>query len=246
MSFCSKKDWFVQWFDSPYYHLLYNNRDTHEAEMFLGNLLQIIRIEKNAEILDLACGKGRHSITLRSKGYHVTGIDLSPESIAEAKQHEDGGLRFEVADMRNFNLNRKFDCIMNLFTSFGYFDDISENQNVIQKVRDHLQPSGTFVLDYFNAACVRKHLPFQSELDRKGVHFSIHKFAEADFVVKEITVTDGPYQALFTERVQLLSKAVICEMLERVGLKVTFIFGNYHLMPFDESVSERLIIIAQN
>lgn len=246
MSLLPKNDWFINWFDSPYYHLLYKNRDAHEADTFLDILLKTIRIEKDTEILDLACGKGRHAISLRSKGYQVMGIDLSRESIAEAKNHEDEGLNFEVADMREFNLGRQFGCILNLFTSFGYFDNLTENQLVIQRVKEHLRPQGTFVLDYFNSECVKKNLPFQTEFDRSGVHYSINKYAECGFVIKEIHITDGHYKTSFAERVQLLSKDMICDMLSNAGFHVKSVFGNYQLSPFEEHVSERMIIIAQN
>jgi SAM-dependent methyltransferase len=246
MSFCPKKDWFVNWFDSPYYHLLYSHRDYKEAELFLDNLLGQIEVRPNASVLDLGCGKGRHSIYLQGKGFEVTGIDLSVESIEEARKMVDARLNFLVADMRTFSLNRKFDCVMNLFTSFGYFETIEDNLKVIGNVRNHLEPGGLFVLDYFNSACVRKHIPFSTEMFREGVHFSIRKYEEDEFVVKEIKLTDGDHKETFLERVQLLTKEVLCQMLTESGLQVKSTFGDYHLNPFFENESERLIIIAQN
>lgn len=246
MSFCPKKDWFVNWFDSPYYHLLYSHRDFREAEMFLDNLLRHIEIPKSSAVLDLGCGKGRHSIYLQGKGFDVTGIDLSVESIQEAKKHNSAGPDFVVADMRTFSLNRQFDCVMNLFTSFGYFDKIEDNLRVLNNVSNHLRPEGIFVLDYFNASSVRKHLPFSTEITRQGVHFEVHKYEEDEFVIKEIKVTDGSYKSTFLERVQLLSKEVLGQMLEESGLHINSTFGNYNLDPFIENDSDRLIIIAQN
>jgi SAM-dependent methyltransferase len=246
MSVCPKKDWFVKWFDSPYYHLLYQNRDAREAELFIENLLKTIALPADSEILDLACGKGRHALFLRSKGFKVTGIDLSPESITEAKKFEDDRLRFLVADMRNFALGKKFSCIMNLFTSFGYFQDITENNLVIRNVKEHLLPDGYFVLDYFNATCVSSHLPFSTSTEKDGVEFAIRKFAEDGFVVKEINVTDGSNKEFFMERVQLLSRESICGMLDHAGFRVLGCYGSYQLSPFNESDSDRMIIIAQN
>ena len=80
------QNWFESWFDSPYYHILYKNRDDTEAQKFLRNLLRVINPPSNAKILDLACGKGRHAIFLRKLNYKVVGTDLSKLSISEAKK----------------------------------------------------------------------------------------------------------------------------------------------------------------
>src|SRR6185503_20035959 len=102
----SKADWFSTWFHSPYYELLYYKRDRSEAKQFLDALLNHLNPAAHAAFLDLACGSGRHSIYLASKGYEVTGIDLSDELIEKAKEHETGNLTFYVHDMRNeFRIN---------------------------------------------------------------------------------------------------------------------------------------------
>ena len=75
------KDWFKDWFNSPYYHLLYKNRDDNEARSFMDVLLQKLNMKEGSCILDLACGKGRHSKYLNEKGFDVTGVDLAKESI---------------------------------------------------------------------------------------------------------------------------------------------------------------------
>jgi len=95
----SDKEWFASWFESPYYALLYTTREEREAAFFLDNLLAACPIQKGAKILDLPCGKGRHSIYLHKKGYNVTGADLSRRSIAFAKQFEKDGLHFFIHDM---------------------------------------------------------------------------------------------------------------------------------------------------
>ena len=115
-----KPNWFEEWFDSPYYHLLYCNRSAEEAESFIKKLTQKLDLRKGAKVLDVACGKGRHSRTLASLGYDVTGIDLSANSIAFAKNFENAHLKFEVFDMRKTYAAQKFDYVFNLFSSFGY------------------------------------------------------------------------------------------------------------------------------
>src|ERR1700712_4842000 len=95
-----KQPWFKDWFNSPYYHHLYFNRDEAEAAAFIDKLISYLNPAENARILDVACGKGRHSIHLAQKGFDVTGIDLSEDSIDEALKSETANLHFYRHDMR--------------------------------------------------------------------------------------------------------------------------------------------------
>ena len=93
-------EWFKNWFNSPYYHILYKERDSYEAEYFIDNLIIYLKIAENSKIIDIACGKGRHSIYLEQKKMKVTGIDLSQKSINHAKKFENDNLFFFKHDMR--------------------------------------------------------------------------------------------------------------------------------------------------
>src|SRR5436190_18774056 len=94
------KPWFKDWFNSPYYHQLYFNRDEHEASAFINKLIDHLQPPVGSKMLDVACGKGRHSLQLATKGFDVTGIDLSEDSIREALQYESETLHFYQHDMR--------------------------------------------------------------------------------------------------------------------------------------------------
>lgn len=239
-------EWFREWFDSPYYHILYRHRDESEARRFVGKLLTKINLKDNSHILDLACGKGRHSMYLHSLGYDVTGIDLSERSISVAKTHEKPGLHFQVEDMRHFDLAENFDCIVNLFTSFGYFNEISENKLVLKKVKEHLKPEGIFVLDYFNARKVMSQLDSDHFHTCDLVNFEIKKYIRDNQIIKEIGVVDGKNKFEFHEKVQLLTSTQIESMFHEAGLTTIGIFGDYELGDFQDETSDRFIIIASN
>lgn len=96
--------------------------------------------------MDLACGKGRHSWALHQCDLQVTGMDLAPNSIALARQ-DYPQVRFEVGDMRSFDLDVRFEAVFNLFTSFGYFNGLEDNLKVLQCVHAHLQSGGCLVID---------------------------------------------------------------------------------------------------
>src|SRR6185437_2735974 len=93
-------DWFENWFGSPFYKILYQNRDNLEAQAFVENLINYFKPLPNSRMLDIACGEGRYAVQLAEKGYDVTGIDLSRSSIEKAKTCENDHLHFYVQDMR--------------------------------------------------------------------------------------------------------------------------------------------------
>ena len=129
--------WFTSWFDSPYYHVLYKERNYREAQIFMDNLTHYLNLPEHAKVLDLACGKGRHAIYLNQLGFTVLGVDLSENSIAIAKKNENETLHFEVHDMRH-SFADKYDAIFNLFTSFGYFECDADHLKTLIAIKESL------------------------------------------------------------------------------------------------------------
>lgn len=238
-------EWFENWFDSRYYHILYQNRDHREAQDFIEQLLDYLMLPEGSTVLDLACGKGRHAKFLYEHGLSVTGIDLSVNSIEEAKKMENDDLSFEVGDMRNFSLKRQFDVVFNLFTSFGYFESKSENKQVLRRIGKHLKPGGRLVIDFLNVDFVEQQLPDVVNKKLDGITFNIEKDIEEGTIVKRIRFNDSGRDYEFFERVQALSLTDFKEMLTETGFEIIDTFGDYNLNPFREDTSERLIIIAR-
>ena len=150
----SKKGWFTDWFNSSYYHALYQHRDDSEALQFIHNLLAYLKPVPHATMLDIACGKGRHSKALFDAGFDVVGIDLSPASIEAASSMQTTGLTFSCHDMRETFKQNYFDYAFNFFTSFGYFNSDEEHQLAILAMSDNLKEGGTLVIDYLNIGVV--------------------------------------------------------------------------------------------
>jgi len=237
--------WFKQWFNTPYYHLLYKNRDYKEAENFIENLLTYLHVPLNSKFLDLACGKGRHSIFLNKKGFDVVGVDLSEESILSANKNSNETLHFAVHDMRETLKGYKFDVIVNLFTSFGYFDDDQEDVDVLKAVAAVLKDEGVFVLDYLNANMVRTNLNPQETIQREDVTFNITKKIKGAFVIKGIDFQDQNKMYHFEEGVKLIDEQQFERYFKLAGLQLLAKFGNYNLEEFDQETSPRLILIAK-
>ncbi|MGB0918510.1 MAG: class I SAM-dependent methyltransferase [Flavobacteriales bacterium] len=239
------EDWFVSWFNTPYYHTLYQNRDETEAEAFVNRLVDYLDIKKPSKVLDLACGKGRHSKRLHDLGMDVIGIDLSDESIAEAKQNETDGLEFFVHDMRHLFWNEHFDAVFNLFTSFGYFHNSEDDQKTISSVADSLKSEGQLVIDFMNAVKVEDNLVLSEDKTIDGIRFEITREVNSGVIIKRIHVIDGDIELDFEEQVDALRLEHFQEYLRVAGLEIEDTFGNYQLEPFNEENSDRLIIVAK-
>ncbi len=239
-------DWFENWFNTPYYHILYNHRDDKEAEIFIDNLFDRLKIPKQANILDLACGKGRHSIYMNQKGNNVLGVDISHESIKDAKRYENKQLKFKICDIRQ-DLSRlgKFDIVTNLFTSFGYFDTEEEHQNTILNISNLLHSKSLFIIDFMNVNKVLNRLITSEIQSREDISFDIKRRIEGGFIKKDIEFTHGSKNYYFQEKVKALTLQDFKMYFEKSDLDIIDIFGNYHLDTFDLDTSDRLILITR-
>ena len=142
-------NWFENWFNSKYYHILYKNRDHKEAVFFLDNIIKNININ-DGQILDVACGKGRHAKYLNHLGFNVTGIDISKNSIEFANRDCNENLKYFVHDMRSVFRKNHFDLVTNLFTSFGYFENQEDEQTTINAMSNNLKEGGLLLIDFMN------------------------------------------------------------------------------------------------
>jgi len=239
------KKWFDTWFNTKYYHILYKNRDYSEAENFISNLVNNLKIGENDTILDLACGKGRHSIYLNKLGFNVIGVDLSKESIAFANQYKNKKLSFFVHDMRESMPNHTFDFVFNLFTSIGYFEDENENVKMLQSVDSYTNHNGILVIDFMNAHKVIQNLVKSEIKIIDGISFNISRDIINGFIVKTIEFTDEGENYKFQEKVQALQLSDFERYLKNTNFCIYKTVGDYNLGNFDLEKSNRLIIFAK-
>jgi len=235
-------DWFTSWFNTPYYHILYTDRNHEEAEAFMKNLTQFLNIEEGAHILDLACGKGRHSVHLNSLGYRVTGLDLSQKSIAYAKQFENENLHFDVHDMSK-SYHTQFDAVFNLFTSFGYFENEEDNGNTIKAIKSNLKENAIGVIDFMNVDYVINNLVDGNSVTYEGITFHLKRKLENGYIVKDITFEADDKSHHFQERVRAFRLEDFEHLFKQAGVTLISIFGDYKLNPFHKKNSERLILV---
>ncbi len=242
------KSWFRDWFNSDYYHLLYQHRDEQEAMDFIRKLIDHLQPAKGATMVDFACGKGRHSKALADMGFDVTGIDLSASSIEEAKQDEWEHLHFYQHDMRLPFCINCFDFAFNFFTSFGYFRTRREHDNAIRTIAQSLRKNGVFVIDYLNVHYTEERLEKTMTATAEDITFHITKWQDEEHFFKQIQVSDAAQSSpkhLYTERVAKFSLGDFTDMLSYQGMQVQEVFGDYQLNRYDVRKSPRMIIVAK-
>ncbi len=240
----NSENWFSTWFDTPYYHILYKNRNDEEAQAFMDNITHYLNMPENGTILDLACGKGRHSIYLNKLGYNVTGVDLSENSIAIAKESSNETLQFKTHDMRE-PMNETFDAVFNLFTSFGYFDSHEDNIKTLKAIKESINEYGFGVIDFFNADFIIENLVAEETKEIDGITFNIKRSVDNKKIIKEIRFEDKGESFFFTEKVSAFTLADFEAMMEEAGIYLLEIFGDYKLRKFYKTQSERLIMILK-
>ncbi len=239
--------WFKDWFNSPYYHLLYAHRDEQEAANFIDKLIKHLKPTTCAKMLDVACGKGRHSMQLAAKGFDVTGIDLSSESIEEALQSETNNMHFYKHDMRLPFWINYFDIAFNFFTSFGYFKTQREHDNAIRSIVTSIKPNGIFVMDFLNVQFSTNKEVAEVQQHIGSTTYTINKWSDDKHFYKKIFVEDTallkPMQ--YTEKVAKFTLQDFENMFKKQGLKIKEVFGNYNFAEYNSLTSPRLIMIAQ-
>jgi len=241
------KEWYKDWFNSPFYHKLYFERDEREAQQFIENLLRHLQPAPGSRLLDVACGRGRHSKFIASKGFDVTGIDISSASIQFAKQFETENLHFYQHDMRLPAWINYFNYAFNFFTSFGYFYTRREHDDAIRTLAQSLKPSGMIMIDYLNVHYVEDRLVHNEVKMIEDTRYEIHRWQDEDHFFKKIIIADPELEKPmeFNERVSKFSLGDFTDMFSYQKMQVVEVFGDYALSRYDMRKTPRMIVLAK-
>lgn len=237
--------WYEQSFGKDYL-TVYKHRDLQGAYEEVRQMMDWLDLPQGAEILDLCCGMGRHSMVLSEFGYRVTGMDLSPVLLNEAKKLDhQRKVHWIQGDMRHIPIERTFDAVVNLFTSFGYFETDQENNQVVLEMERVLKPSGKFIIDFLNPDYVIEHLVPFSKRSTEGVEIEENRAIEDGFVKKWIALREADQaERRYLEQVRLYSLSDFESMLKKTELQINHVFGNYDQSVYNKDKSPRLIIMG--
>ncbi|HEU4523596.1 MAG TPA: class I SAM-dependent methyltransferase [Gemmatimonadales bacterium] len=221
-------EWFEEWFGEEYLQL-YPHRDEAEAEQAVGLISRATGLAAGWRVLDVGCGAGRHARAFRAMGARCVGLDLSLTLLRVARRVTDAPLI--RGDMRRMPVHPgSMDLTVSLFTSFGYFEQDEEHAGALAQMAATLRPGGWFVIDFLNAAEVRRRLVPSETVALPGGEALVDRAMSADgrYVCKTILTPRG---RRYTERVRLFDQDQMIAMLAAAGIEVRHRFGDYAAAP---------------
>ncbi|WP_334076217.1 MULTISPECIES: class I SAM-dependent methyltransferase [Paenibacillus] len=243
----------AEWFEESFgedYLLVYKHRDVQGAKREVHKMIAWLGLPEGAKVLDLCCGMGRHSLALAESGYEVTGIDLSEVLLREARRNDpEGRVTWLQADMRKLPLPGGFDAVVNLFSSFGYFEQDEEHVKVLREICRMLKPRGRFIIDFLNPSYTAAHLVPASQRVDDGQRIDEKRAIENGYVKKWITITNetnpGEKPRHYLERIKMYSRETFEAMLTEAGLMLEQVHGGYEEELYDPERSSRMIMVGR-
>jgi len=246
-----KKAWWEEYFGEDYLLLYSHKRDKEKSAKEVDFIEKALRLPQRSRVLDLCCGYGRHCLELAHRGYLVSGLDLSELFLHMAREEAEAeSIRINLvrADMRQIPFKENFDALINIFTSFGYFEAEEENQAVLEEVARVLRKGGRFLFDSVN----RSHWPgiFKKvtvdDYPDKEIKVVWHNDAFDDYRKWRLRVEvfeQGTRREHFV-KVTLYDLEEFTPMLEAAGLKVLEAYGDLKGSPYKKD-SPRLCVLSE-
>jgi len=240
----AEENWFVDWFNSPFYHDLYRHRDHSEAVRWMHKILEIVPLQKEQAILDVCCGNGRHALCLEKLGYTVYGLDIGVDNIQKAKSNSQFPERWMATDAREMQYPLSFQLVTNLFTSFGYFNESNENKKLFLKMLDQVGERGFFIIDFLNAPKVARDLIPSEEVQGELAEYKISRDIQHRTILKNIDFEYNHHHFSFQEKVYLYEKSDFLEWINNTSFELIHHLGDYGAAEY-QSDSPRSIFVFQ-
>lgn len=260
----SETDWWQTMFDQKYLDTYLGNLTPERTKEETDFIIKAAQLKPSDDILDLACGHGRHSIELAERGFaHITGLDYSEvfinKAIEDAKQ-ANVGVRFLRGDMKELPFDGEFDVSLLLFTAFGYFDD-ETNKSVLGQINKSLKSDGRFYIDVVSGEAVNRRFENEGVPDpetglpkiARQVEMSGHLTDETEWFDKDKQIIhshrewrDGGEKKEYDYYLHVYTMPQYEQMLEEAGFVIDGTWGDTQGNPFDSNdASSRTIILAK-
>lgn len=243
------KEWFGNedfWIDM--YDYMFPASRIQKSEEEVEDILTLTDYN-GSEILDLCCGPGRHGISLAQKGYNVTCVDKSPYLLNKAKarcKEENLTIRFIEEDMRKFSRPGKYDLVMNLFTSFGYFENPRDDEVVLRNIFESLKPGGKVVMELMGKEILARiyQETISTKLENGATLIQRHKIINdwGNIWNEWILLKENEYKK-YSFSLRIYSAAELKNFYRAAGFNNIKVYGSLNGAVYDEK-SERLVIAA--
>lgn len=204
------------------------------------------------QILDLCCGQGRHAVILASLGIKVTGQDQSNEYLNDARAaaaERSIDLPLVKSDMRKIPFACKFDAVINMFTSFGYFETEEEDRQVLTAIHKALKSGGQLLMDLLNRDWViANNRPADRRVNGDGTIVLERRKLNLETNRNEVTFTfidsEGNKRESFGHRIRLYTLDEITLMMSDTGFELQRVYGGFDSQPYSAS-ARRMIVAAR-
>jgi SAM-dependent methyltransferase len=239
------------WFESPGFWdsmagAMFDKARLEQTPADVDGVVALAGLERGAHVLDLCCGPGRHALELHRRGFAVTAVDLHAPYLDQGRS-KDAGVEWVHGDMREFRRDRAFDAAINLFSSFGYFEDPEDDRRVARNVCRSLKPGGAFLIDTMS----------KEVLARKFQPRGWSELADGAVLLQERRLVDGwsglhttwtrlrdRERQSFTFYMRLYAGTELATLLREAGFAEVTLFGWFDGSPYDHD-ARRLLALAR-
>lgn len=213
-------------------------------------IVRLLEVEPGAQVLDLCCGPGVHSLELARRGFRVTGVDRTVFYLERAqRQATEEGLEIEFVreDMRAFRRSGAFGGAINMLTSFGYFEDPADNLLVLRNLHESLKPGGRALVDVMGKEVVARVFRERdwTPLENGGLLLEERKIHGGwDFMENHWIMIRGAGRKEFTTKHRQYSGTELTLLLQEAGFDPVDLYGSLDGRPYDQA-AERLVAVAR-
>jgi SAM-dependent methyltransferase len=245
-------DWFDDetFWESLNWFLFSEFRTAETTSVEAEQILKLLQPAASTVILDLCCGPGRHCLELARRGFRVTGVDRTARYLELARMRAtDQGLDIEFlqADMRAFKRPEHFDFALNLFSSFGYFEDPIDDLQVLRNLRESLKPEGKLLIEMLGKEPLCRDFREKLWHHRPGTQEYLLQETSVrsgwDWIENRWTLIRGGDHKVFTFGIRIYSGAELASALREAGFSRVELFGSLEGKPYDHT-AQRLVAVA--
>jgi SAM-dependent methyltransferase len=243
-------DWPIAFFDDEYLKIYLHQFTPERTDAEAAFIESALAAAPGDQVLDLACGSGRHAIRMAQRGYRVTGVDFNPRylELAAAEARQAGvAVEWVVGDMRSLDFASRFERVYSFFTSFGYYSD-EENLEVLGRIARALKPGGRLLLDMMNREWLLTHPQRRTWSQREDGALLMEEVSldlRSSRVTSRLTLISpdqgaGPVKQF---DLRVYTCAELTTLLRQQGLEVREVWGGADRSEYSTE-SRRLVLLA--